>query len=357
MGQPVMLKDLLRSRHWQSYSSFNREYDRAAKTIDDKLVGSGPSRAQLHRWQAGDLKGMPYPHHCQVLEVMFPGVPAAAMFEPAAQGDEDGEAVRLSEVVERSLDASSETTGWSAPVPTQRPTPNVGFPRPVSDHKDPEGSPTSLARSLRLLGRRLRLSDDEVSQLAQLAGMPVDLELECTVDIDAEGWSTITYRFELLNLTANPIKRMHREQWFETTDGPLRIEPDPSADRKMSIQRIHDTANMSKFALVCSPAIEPGEIGTLAYSVRGGRFTHDHFWRQASPRHSRHFTLNIRHHGVDMLVGCSAVEDKVDGSQVSAIDDLVCDDEDGSAFMTVTRDYLQPGEAVTVRWEVARGDA
>src|SRR5215213_4268224 len=67
----VRLKDVLRSRHWQVYRTFCREYDNAAKVIDSDLVGTWPSRAQLHRWLKGDLKGLPYPDHCRVLERML----------------------------------------------------------------------------------------------------------------------------------------------------------------------------------------------------------------------------------------------------------------------------------------------
>ena len=51
--QPVMLKVLLRERHWQNYSTFCTEYDKAARRIDPDLVGRYPSRAQLHRWLTG----------------------------------------------------------------------------------------------------------------------------------------------------------------------------------------------------------------------------------------------------------------------------------------------------------------
>ena len=81
METAVKLRDLLRDRHWQNYRSFCLQYDRAAQEIDSSYIGTYPSRAQLHRWQAGGLKGLPYPHHCQVLEAMFPGVTAAEMFE------------------------------------------------------------------------------------------------------------------------------------------------------------------------------------------------------------------------------------------------------------------------------------
>jgi hypothetical protein len=80
MDTAVKLRDLLRDRHWQNYRAFCLQYDRAAREIDPSYVGTYPSRAQLHRWQAGGLKSLPYPHHCQVLEVMFPGYSAADLF-------------------------------------------------------------------------------------------------------------------------------------------------------------------------------------------------------------------------------------------------------------------------------------
>lgn len=77
----VTLKGLLRQRHWQTYETFCIEYDRTAEAIDPGLVGSWPSRAQFHRWLSGSLKGLPYPHHCRVLETMFPGHTAVDLFD------------------------------------------------------------------------------------------------------------------------------------------------------------------------------------------------------------------------------------------------------------------------------------
>ncbi|MGH3851842.1 MAG: hypothetical protein ACRDRT_19530 [Pseudonocardiaceae bacterium] len=62
--------------------------------------------------------------------------------------------------------------------------------------------------------------------------------------------------------------------------------------------------------------------------------------------------MNIRHRKVSMLLNCTAIEEQIDGSETSAIENLVCSDKDGDAIITLTRDYLQPGQAVTVRWEV-----
>ena len=81
--QPILLKVLLRERHWQNYATFCAEYDKAARRIDADLAGSFPSRAQLHRWLAGSLRSLPYADHCRVLEEMFLGWTAGQLFQPA----------------------------------------------------------------------------------------------------------------------------------------------------------------------------------------------------------------------------------------------------------------------------------
>jgi hypothetical protein len=81
-----MLKILLREKHWQNYSTFTAEYDKAARRIDPDLAGRYPSRAQLHRWLTGAVRSLPYADHCRVLEEMFPGWTAEQLFHPAAGG-------------------------------------------------------------------------------------------------------------------------------------------------------------------------------------------------------------------------------------------------------------------------------
>src|SRR6202000_2631717 len=81
--QPVMLKVLLRERHWQNYSTFCTEYDKAACRIDPDLAGRYPSRAQLHRWLTGAVRGLPYADHCPVREVILPGRTAQQLFQPS----------------------------------------------------------------------------------------------------------------------------------------------------------------------------------------------------------------------------------------------------------------------------------
>lgn len=92
-GQPIRLKYLLRERHWQIYRTFCIEYDKVADVIDPELTGTWPSRTQFHRWLSGDLKGLPYPDHCRILEGMLPGWTAAQMFEPVAgHAEQEGQA-------------------------------------------------------------------------------------------------------------------------------------------------------------------------------------------------------------------------------------------------------------------------
>ena len=42
--RPILLKLLLRERHWQNYGTFCAQYDQAAARVDPELAGSCPSR-------------------------------------------------------------------------------------------------------------------------------------------------------------------------------------------------------------------------------------------------------------------------------------------------------------------------
>lgn len=393
-ANPVVLKVLLQHRHLQTYSTFCREYDRAAVDIDPTLRGGRPSKAQFYRWLSGDLVGLPYADHCRILEGMFPGWKVDQLFQahdggiefvpqsatpqkqpptirpilPTEPADQSADLVSatMSDVldsIERGLGAPANgQAGWRSDVLAEARTVSPAtatFPLNLgssgsSGSETGEAPAQRIARSLAGLAKQLRMSDAEVVQLAKLAGHIVELDVTCSIDIDGEGWSTVTYSHQLLNLTNRPIKRLTRELWFETTDGSLVIEPSPGNDRKVAIQRTHDMNHLSKFACHISPGIDSGDVATIWYFCRGGRFVHDHYWRQAVPRYTRHLTLNIRHRGVHMLLNCTAIEEQADGSEVSAIEDLVCTDDDGDALISVTRDYLQPSQAVTLRWEVSR---
>lgn len=80
--QPVLLKVLLRERHWQHYATFCAEYDKAAVRVDPELKHGYPSRAQLHRWLTGSLRSLPYPDHCRVLEECSPAGPPSSSSSP-----------------------------------------------------------------------------------------------------------------------------------------------------------------------------------------------------------------------------------------------------------------------------------
>ncbi len=388
---PVVLKVLLQHRHLQTHRAFCREYDRVAAKADPTLRGGGPSKAQFYRWLSGELVGLPYPDHCRILESMFPGWKVDQLFQAHEGGIDfvpepvtvkmaatptvhavpstgpadhnDATVSRVLDSIERGLEAPANgQAGWRSDLLTESrmvSSPSVTFPLAVgaSESKADEAPAQRIARSLVALFKRLRLSDAEIAQLVKLAGNIVELDVTCSIDIDGAGWSTVTYSHQLLNLTSRPIKRLVRELWFETTDGPLTIEPAPGNDRKVAIQRTHDMNNLSKFACHISPGIASGEVVTISYSCRGGQFVHDHYWRQAVPRYTRHLTLNIRHRGVAMLLNCTAIEEQADGSEISVTEDLVCTDDAGDALITVTRNYLQPSQAVTLRWEVSRASS
>jgi hypothetical protein len=83
-GESTLLKALLRQRHWQKHSTFIKEWDKVAKSIDPQLVGSWPRHAQFYRWLRGELRELPYPDACRVLEAMFPQYTVVQLFDPPA---------------------------------------------------------------------------------------------------------------------------------------------------------------------------------------------------------------------------------------------------------------------------------
>lgn len=76
----TILKALLRERHLQEHQAFCREYDRVARRVDPGLQHGYPSKATFYRWLSGDLRKLPYPGHCRILEAMLPGWAAEELF-------------------------------------------------------------------------------------------------------------------------------------------------------------------------------------------------------------------------------------------------------------------------------------
>ena len=359
---PILLKDLLRERHWQTYRTFCAEYDKHARKIDPSLVGTWPSRAQLHRWLSGNLKGLPYPDHCRILEAMFPGHTAQDLFGCPANtspGDYASENAKVFAAVANGLATpETQTEDWEMAAQLTNATSGphaASLPTRMTEGNDDLNSlAKGLGQKLLELQTILRLTSDEVRLLAGLAGNVVELSMSIDLEISKDGKAHIAYRHEILNLTSKPITRLPRELWFVYTDGPLVIEPIAEGRRRIAVQRVHDTPTLSKFACQISPAIQPGETGTVGYECSGGLFKEQLYWRQSLQRFTRHLTLKLRHQGAGILTTCSAVEEHPDGSESFAAEDLLWDYEGDDIVITVARNYLHPNQCVTLRWDVQR---
>ena len=357
------LKLLLQQRHWQTHRTFCAEYDRAASGIAKSLVGTYPSKAQFHRWLAGELVTAPYPDACRVLETMFPGWTAAELVHPVESVDDlsrpadttgDAEAELLRSVAKRLESPASPTVEWR-PVELAV---NAPAPRPSGERTDSDADAAEeIARRLMTLSRVRRFSQDETAQLAGLAGTLVDLSMTIDIDVKADGQAHVSYTHEILNLTDRPLTRISRDLWFEHTDGKLRIRAVQVDGHRTAIQRIHDTPNSAQFAIQFSPPVLPGETATATWTCDGVQFIDNHYWRQSLPRHARHLTIRVRHHDGDALASCSAVEAYTDGRENSIQDSLMWDHEDDDVVITLTHDYIQPGQSVTLRWEVTNEPA
>lgn len=123
---PVRLKLLLQKNHWQTHRTFCKQYDIAAASIDPALKGMWPSKAQLYRWLGGDLKGLPYPDHCRVLEGMFPGWTVEQLFERC---DDEDEQVAVSVGAPSRAATPVEQTGHGVnrELDIPNPTCNLGY--------------------------------------------------------------------------------------------------------------------------------------------------------------------------------------------------------------------------------------
>jgi hypothetical protein len=365
---PVRLKALLQERRWQTYRIFKREYDKAAKLVDPDLVGSWPSQAQFARWLSGDVKGLPYADHCRVLERMLPDWTAEQLFQRSEQGsvptrnDEPHQAStgndHLARVIEDHLarpaadDAEWRLGGDRDFIPGESPATGDA----TSNSEISGDRARRLGRCLLDLKQRRHLSDAEIKQLAGLAGAIVELARVVDIGIDAAGNVHVTYHFDFLNLSSTPLTRVTRELWFEYADYPLTIVPAPDSERRLIIQRIHDTSNLSKFAFQISPPIQPGEAARVGYSCDGGRFADNHYWREDMSHYTRHYVLNVRQEKVQ-VTGCTATEEHPDGAEVSAAGGLTWDDDADGISFALRRDYLQPKQTVTLRWEITRDPA
>ena len=370
-SSPVRLKALLQQRHWQSHATFCAEYDKAASVIDRSLAGSYPSRAQLHRWLSGTVHGLPFPHHCRVLEAMFPDWTIEQLFRPVDSDPADSPAPRtqaslarkdigqLLGMVEtgfREPDSSPPAWGPAGAADQRAGGSPQALASAISDYASGENGTITrqVGKKLVELSRQLRLSDAETRQLAALAGNVVELEVGLSIDIDRQGRAAVVYEHDLINLSERPLGRIPREVWFQYTDAKITITPTKHNDRAIVIQRIHDAGSLAKFAFKISPPLGPGERTVVRYLCEGGSFRDALYWRQAMPRYTRRYTLNVRHQGAGRLTGCTATVEHPDGSEASVTEGLLWDYDDHGVSLTLAADYLRPGQAVELRWDTDR---
>jgi len=186
------------------------------------------------------------------------------------------------------------------------------------------------------------------------AGEIVERSLQIDIEVDPDGWATLTYRHELHNGGPDPLTRIARELWFEETNGPLTIEPVAYDERNVIIQRVHDTPLNARFACQIFPAVQHGESTTIGYRATGGRFVYDHYWRQSITRPTDEFLIRLRHHGISMLTRCTASEERPDGSEISATDGLSWQRDGDDIVIELARRHLRANQSVTLRWDTHR---
>lgn len=212
-----------------------------------------------------------------------------------------------------------------------------------------------VTSALMTLGRRGGVSANEVQQFAVLLGNVVDLDRAIDIEIARDGRAKLDYSYSVLNLTSQPLARLPRDLWFEHTDGSLVIAPaDRVGCRRMTVQRVHDTPNLAKFACLVSPPIKSGESANVAYVCSGGRFIESLYWRESVSRYTGRMTINLRQRNGGRLINCTATEEHSDGTENSVTQNLVWDHDDKDISITLDCEFLRPGQAVTLRWEIDR---
>nr|WP_219632875.1 DUF5919 domain-containing protein [Haloechinothrix aidingensis] len=66
----------------QEHGAFCREFVKVAERIDPHLKSEYPSKATFFRWLSGEVRKLPHPGRCRVLEAMFDGWASHELFEP-----------------------------------------------------------------------------------------------------------------------------------------------------------------------------------------------------------------------------------------------------------------------------------
>ncbi len=129
------------------------------------------------------------------------------------------------------------------------------------------------------------------------------------------------------------------------------------SDRSVFIKPIHDVGVQVKFMAQIFPALAPSESATVGYTATGGQFASELYWRQTVFLPTQLLRLQLRLHGVEALSGCTAVEERLDGSEITATESLSLESEESVTVIDLTRRDLRSNQSVTLRWDVARATA
>ncbi|WP_251021359.1 hypothetical protein [Streptomyces sp. ISL-98] len=92
MPRTTLFRQLLQQRHLTTYEAFSAQFERSAAKLadldgDQRLVSLQVSSRQFDRWLGGELRGLPRPDACRVLEYML-GRPVSELFSvPGGRDD------------------------------------------------------------------------------------------------------------------------------------------------------------------------------------------------------------------------------------------------------------------------------
>ncbi|MBT0773170.1 helix-turn-helix domain-containing protein [Kineosporia sp. J2-2] len=182
-------------------------------------------------------------------------------------------------------------------------------------------------------------------------GELIDRQLDVTLDVHPDGRVDVHQVHHLENLGDTPVTGLTRQVWFKHVAGPLKVEATES-DRNVFIKTIHDVGVQVKFSAQIFPAINPGEMATVGYTCIGGQFLDELYWRQTVFLPTQQLRLQMRLHGVEALIGCSAVEERTDGLELTATESLTLANDGNGTVIDLNRRDLRSNQSVTLRWDV-----
>ncbi|MFC7483074.1 helix-turn-helix transcriptional regulator [Luedemannella flava] len=319
----------------------------------------GVDRTTVVRWERAESEPQPWqrPRLAALLKVSPEELhdillDVITMSDRRAGEDAGGEAVDQPEV-----QATRVATEGNAPLSRNTVTSSAGTLDGTAGLPGTDRVAREFGDKLALIMKVTDVALDEARSIARSADNVIELDLDLSIDIGGDGRASLVYRHTVVNIGARPVTRLAREVWFKHAEPPIMIEPVTVGDTRMVIKRLHDTPTLVKFACQLSPALQPGAPATVQYTVTGGRFVDEFYWRQATPRYVRRLTILVRHKGAGRLRDCTAVEEHPDGSENSAAEQLRWDYEGSDLVVTLTRDHLRPNQAVTLRWEPDREPA